>query len=407
MKKDKKVKKYKQSILNYRFAQFCLRLVSLFIFKRKIRKNELKGHKGPCVIIANHQCSLDFASLIGANRRPLAITISGSFYYTLSIKGILKRMGAIPKQQFQSSVKDIKLMKTVVDEGNQLVIYPAGLMSEDGCSTPIPATTYKFLKWLNVDVYVAKVTGTYFTMPKWAKGVRPGRTYLDIYKLFDKEELNNISMPELIERTNAELMFDAYCEQEDLLIKYKNNHVIEGLENVLYQCPHCKSEFVVSVKDKSTIYCKNCGFEETADKYGFLHNNKNLGNEIRHPSDWSKFIYNDLKEKIVKNEISELSSLTKFSMIDYEKRKFFVVGNGKVTLNKDGFLLVGKVNGENFDLKVSIANVASMPFKPGKYFEVQHGDDIYRCVLDDGKLVTKFVNMLEIFYELSLTEPQK
>ena len=45
MKKEKKIKKYKQSILNYRFAQACLRLISFFIFKRKIRRNELKKHK--------------------------------------------------------------------------------------------------------------------------------------------------------------------------------------------------------------------------------------------------------------------------------------------------------------------------------------------------------------------------
>ena len=402
MKKEKKIKKYKQSILNYRFAQACLRLISFFIFKRKIRRNELKKHKGPCVIIANHQCALDFASLIGANRRPLAITISGSFYYTLSIKGVLTKMGAIPKQQFQTSVKDIKLMKTVVDEGNQLVIYPSGLMSEDGCSTPIPATTYKFLKFLGVDVYVAKVTGTYFTMPKWAKNKRPGRTYLDIYKLFDKDELKSVEFNELKKKVDDAILFDAYKEQEELLIKYKNNDDIQGLENVLYQCPHCKSEFSIKVKDKSLIYCENCGFEQKADKFGFLHNYKKIGEEIRHPSDWSQIIYSNLKEEIVNDENYSLSSKTKFSMIDYDKRKFFEVGEGEVLLNREGFFLKGRLKNQPFDLKVPITNVASMPCKPGKYFEIQHGDDIYRCSLEDGQVCMKFTNVLEIFYQLSL-----
>ena len=47
-----------------------------------------------------------------------------------------------------------------------------------------------------------------------------------------------------------------------------------------------------------------------------------------------------------------------------------------------------------------IAGIPTLPFKPGKYLEVQHGSDIYRCVLSDGRLVMKFINMLKIFHEL-------
>ena len=39
------------------------------------------------------------------------------------------------------------------------------------------------------------------------------------------------------------------------------------------------------------------------------------------------------------------------------------------------------------------------PFSPGKHFEIQDGQMIYRCVLEDGKMVMKFINMLKIFYE--------
>ena len=78
-------------------------------------------------------------------------------------------MGVIPKQQFQTTVTDMKNMKAVVEAGQPLVIYPAGLMCEDGLSTPVPKATYKFLKWMNVDVYMARTEGSYFVMPKWSK----------------------------------------------------------------------------------------------------------------------------------------------------------------------------------------------------------------------------------------------
>ena len=31
---------------------------------------------------------------------------------------------------------------------------------------------------------------------------------------------------------------------------------------------------------------------------------------------------------------------------------------------------------------------------------IQNGKDIYRCVLEDGRLAMKFINMVKIYYEL-------
>ena len=73
------------------------------------------------------------------------------------------------------------MMKAVVEEKGILVIYPAGLMCEDGLSTPIPNATFRFLQWMHADVYMAKTYGTYFCTPKWSKKRRRGRTYLDVY----------------------------------------------------------------------------------------------------------------------------------------------------------------------------------------------------------------------------------
>lgn len=319
----------------------------------------------------------------------------------------MDRLGLIPKQQFQTTAKDMKKMKSVIDSGNSLVIYPAGLMCEDGLSTPIPSATYKFLKWLNVDVYVARTYGTYFAMPKWSKGFRPGKTYMDIYKLFSKEELENLDLDLVKSKTEDALLFDAYKEQEKYLVKYKNNYNIEGLKNVLYVCPHCKKEFSIDVKNENNIYCKECGFEQVSDEYGFLHNEKGVGQEIRYVSTWSKFIYNNLKSKILKGEIDNLSSKTEIFMIDYNKHKFVSVGNGIVSLSEKGFSLEGEINGERADMNISIKNFASLPFSPGKYFEIQQGENIYRCALDDGKLVMKFINMIKIFYELNSETSKK
>ena len=150
----------------YRIAQAVSWLASTLVFRLKVIRNDIKEKEGPFLVIANHQCALDYVNLIGATKRPMSFVLSKSFYYSLPITFILKGLGVIPKQQFQTSVADMKNMKAVVDAGEPLVIYPAGLMCEDGLSTPIPKATYKFLKWMNVDVYMARTEGSYFVMPK-------------------------------------------------------------------------------------------------------------------------------------------------------------------------------------------------------------------------------------------------
>ena len=409
MKKEdnkKKTKKSKQNIFLYRIVQFLAWFVAVFAFKRKFIRNEIKGKKGPFVIIANHEAALDFVNLIGATRTPLSFVISNSFYNTLPFKRVVSRLGMIPKQQFQTSLRDLGAMRSTIRDGRILVIYPAGLMCEDGQSTPIPAATYEFLKWLNTDVYVAKTIGTYFSMPKWAKGIRVGRTFIDIYKLFDRDVLCDMPLDEVKEKTSEALDFDAYLEQEKLKIKYRKNDNIEGLENVLYVCPNCMGEFTMRTKKKKTIYCVQCGFEETSDKYAFLHNKKGVGEEVRHVSVWSRMIYNSLKEKVEAGKIKKISTMARVQTIDPKKHKYRDSGKAKITLTPDTLSLRGIINGEEIDLSMPTASFPSLPFKPGRNFEIQHGDISYRCFPQKPLVVMKWVNLVKIFYEIKTREKE-
>ena len=392
----------KPNLICYRLAQVVCWFVATFVFHRKILRNEIRGKRGPYVVIANHQAALDFVNLIGATSQPVNYVISNSFYNTLPIRGFLEKLGMIPKQQFQTTVSDLKRMKNVVDHGGRLVIYPAGLMCEDGLSTPIPTATYKFIKWMGVDIYIARSSGTYFVMPKWSKGLRAGRTYMDIYKLFSGEELRNLDLKEIKRRTDKALLFDAYREQENNPVKYLGGNNLKGLEYVLYQCPHCQKEFSMEVRGGNTLHCAACGYEQQSDEYAFLHN-VGVGPEIRYVSDWSRLIYEKLKEKILSGGLTALRCDTKICMIDYARKKFVEVGQGTLELTREQFVIDGRIRGEKTALAVPVAGVPSLPFSPGKYLEVQHGNDIYRCVLEDGKLVMKFINMVKIFYELNKT----
>ena len=402
MSEKKQKKKRKQSKFLYKLTAFLSGVVARHIFKRKFLRNEIKGKEGPFVVLATHEAALDFTTLIGATRTPMTFVISESFYSTMPkiVRAVMTRIGVIPKQQFQTSITDIKRMRETIEDGRILVIYPAGLMCEDGLSTPIPEATYKFIQWIGADVYVAKTIGTYFVAPKWSKKKRPGRTYLDIYRLLSKEELSDMPLEEVREKAESALLFDAYREQEKLLIKYKNGDNIEGIENVLYMCPHCNTEFSTRVRNKNVIYCTECGYELLSDEYGFLHKDDGMDGIKRYVSDWSTAIYDNLKVRAEADPDMMLSAKTKFHLIDKEKNKYCEVGDGEITLTRDAFLIKGVISGEEVELSASTANFISLPFTPGKHLEIQRGKTSYRCVLEDGRLVMKFVNLVKIFYEL-------
>lgn len=405
--KHKNEKRKQFNMFYYRIVRLIAAGFSLFAFQRKIVRNELKHHKGPCVVIANHEASLDFVNLIGTTRRPMHFVISRAFYNTLPCKWFSSKVGLIPKQQFQTTLKNIREMKNVILDGGILVIYPAGLMCEDGRSTPIPSATYSFLQWLGTDVFVAKTSGTYFSMPKWASGIRRGRTYLDVYKLYSKEEVAEVSLCDLREKVDAALSFDAYRDQEQLLVKYKTGSNIDGLENVLYMCPHCLTEFSMRVRAHNSIYCEECGFEEVSDEYAFLHRKGKRGKEYRYVSKWSRLIYDNLQKRIHAGLEEGMSLPCSVSVFNPERRKLEPVGQATVSLSLHHFHIQGTLSGEQTDLTIPTANFASLPFKPGKYFEIQHGDVSYRCFPEEGMTVMKFVNMVKIYYEINSAAHEK
>ncbi len=407
MEKKKKKKRIKliPSRLMYTLARIGSGAVARFLYKRKFMRNEIKNIKGPAVILANHESALDFVNLINASKAKMNFVVSSSFYNTLPVRGAMRGAGVIPKNQFQTNLHDIGRMREVIHNNGILVMYPAGLMCEDGISTPIPEPTYRFVQWLATDVYIARSYGTYFCKPKWARRTRPGRTYIDIYKLCSKEELASMSVEEFRKMCEEALLFDAYREQEELLVKYKGGDNLEGLENILYVCPHCRSEHKI-VTHGNTIRCTECGYEEYSDEYGFLHKRSECGAEMRYVSDWNGFAVTVMSEKINTGAFAGLYSKAKIYTIDYKKKKYTESGEGELEL-KDGMLhLRGVVKGEEVDISTPASRFPSLPFKPGVNIDFQHGDEIYRLELEDGRLCMEFVNAVKYYYQASIPEEQ-
>lgn len=399
MKKNNELKK--PNFFVYLLFRIIAKLLAVFKFNLKITKNEIKKIKGPYVVLANHESAIDFINLACTTRKRITFVVSNSFYQSLKINPLLKRCNVIPKQQFQTSIVDMKKMKKAIELKQPLVIYPAGLMTDNGITTPIPKSTGKFIKWLNVDVYVAYTKGSYLTNPKWGKGLRKGKIELSITKLLNKKQLNDYS-PEAMQSLICEkLHYDAYQNQEKAMVKYKNGNNIQGLENVLYWCPKCDSFYTNKVIGIDTIKCEKCGNEVYADKYGFLYPRTENDKCFKHPSDWYQEIYNQLYTEISNTENYILETSATLKMLDYKKHQFKEVGKVDIKLDKHQFTIIRKDDNNQKIINVPIKTVPILPFKPGVYFEVQDGSIIYRCCLDKKIEVSKWVNAVRVFYNLN------
>ncbi|MBO5889570.1 MAG: 1-acyl-sn-glycerol-3-phosphate acyltransferase [Clostridia bacterium] len=397
--KNKRKKYRKPNAIIYAIFLFACKILSVIKFNLKIKENELKNKKGGFIVLANHESALDFVNIARALNRRTHFVISNAFYKTFPLGKVVEKLGLIPKNQFQTVPSDLIKMKTVIENEMPLVIFPAGLMPENGICTPIPKATGKALKWLNVDVYVAKSNGSYLTNPKWSKKWRKGITNLSITKLVSKEELTTATSEELQERLESALAFDAYKINDELKVAFKNGDNVVGLENVLYKCPKCNSKYSIVSKNLNTLSCTKCNYEVYSDKYGILHG-KNEDAIFKYPSDWSLYIEKQIEEEILKNPEYKLESVCEVYMIDEKKHKFKNSGTATIKLTKDGFNINGIVNGESLQKQLSIKNFPSLPLKPGKNFDVQEDKIIYRISPLDPKTCTEWVSAVEVLYKL-------
>ena len=111
-------------------------------------------------------------------------------------------------------------------------------------------------------------------------------------------------------------------------------------------------------------------------------------------------IYRDMKKRLEADNTIQLDAEVLFRVVDNEKHKMVDAGSGTITLKRGSITLKGTIRGEETLLEIPIVGIPALPFSPGKHLEVQHGEDIYRCVFKDGKPVMKFINMIKSLYEI-------
>lgn len=400
MKKKKKKSYREPNRFVFGIARAISKFLCRFVFNVEIGQNDLEGKSGRCVIIANHESVIDVLPAYTVVPNKTHFVVSKAMMQSMPIAPLMEMCGAIGKNQFQTSALDMRRMKSVLDHDEPLMIYPAGLMTESGASTPIPVATAKALKWFKADVYVTRVSGTYLTNPKWAKVKRRGKITIDLYKLASKEDLAAMTDEAVASLIEEHLSFDAYRENEEKHTYFKNGDNVEGLEYVLYKCPVCESEFTIDVHGKNKLSCEACGYTVKSDNYGMLSLVGGGEPMFKYPSDWHAYIEESVYEFVKEHPGFFYETHAEIRTINEKKHKYETIGYGDITFDFNKFVMNGTYRGEPFTEEIPTSAFPILPFRPGAYFEIQHGDNIYRIIPDDPSIVMKWIFTLKATFRL-------
>lgn len=296
----------------------------------KIKKNE------PCLILMNHSSFIDLkiASKIFFPK-PYGIVCTSDGFVGKNI--LMRLLGCIPTQKF---VRDVSLIWDIDYLLNKkkvsVLMYPEASYSFDGTATPLPRKMGVLLKKLNVPVVTVITQGAFARDPLYnCLQKRKVKVRADVTCLATKEELKEMSVAQLDAKLNEAFSFDNFRYQQENKISIKEDFRADGLNRILYKCPHCLAEGQ-TVGEGITLTCKNCGKVYTLEEFGFLQAEDAAFNHI---PDWYNWEREEVKKEL-EDGTYRLERQVEIGVLKNTKA-LYMVGEGKLTHDENGFKLIG------------------------------------------------------------------
>ena len=304
---------------------------------RKIGMQKL-GKGEPCLYLMNHSSFIDLkiASSI-LYPRPFNIVCTSDGF--VGKNWLMRQLGCIPTKKFIADLASVRDMIYAVRKLNSSVLmYPEAGYSFDGTATVLPETLGPFLKMLGVPVVMIRTYGAFSRDPLYNNlHLRKVKVSAEMEYLLSPEQIKEKSAQELNEILQEQFSFDHFSWQKKNEVCIKESFRAEGLERVLYQCPHCMAEGTMH-GEGITITCGQCGVQYTLDEYGKL-SAVNPETKFTHIPDWFAWERECVKKEISDGAYQMQAPVDIYMLVD--TTRLYRVGEGKLCHNSRGFLLEG------------------------------------------------------------------
>lgn len=333
--KDSTKKKQKHWVKKRHAAVFAFLRFAMapFLWLRyHYRAEKAPIRKGPCIVLSNHQATMDPFFISKAFPFQLYFYASDDLF-NLKISPLIRYLAApIPKSKSVADLKAVMISLRVLREGGAIGITPEGNRTLSGRLWEMGDSVAKLVKTAKVPLVLFNLCGGYGTDPRWGVKIRRGTKFVGrVRRILTPEEYAGMSDEELFGIIKNELDVDDTLSGE----RYKSRRRAEYIERALYMCPVCGS--IGTIHSHGTGFC--CTSCKTEAEYTEdLKISPPVGGYSR-IYEWYEWERQEIVRRILGGEkISDGDILFRESV--KLQKKFKLPGN-TVTLDKDSLMISG------------------------------------------------------------------
>lgn len=375
-------------------------------FNRKVDMKKYKNKQ--FILVGNHASRADyiFATLAVGSNIPLNFVVGHNEFYRSHLKLIFNIANAIPKKNFVADMTTIRGVSSVIKQGGNICIFPEGMSSISGAQQPVAIGSGKFIKHYKLPVLMIKIKGGYLTNTKFCLDERPGKCEVELSELLSEEQVNTLSAEQITTLLDAELYHDDYEWNKQEQVEYDCAGKPEyHIEQIMYKCPICGAEFNM-VGENGKIICKTCNFEAHIDqKYNITAPKGSFIPET--PSKWMEW-----ERRIVRKEVSSenfclkehvlLGGLPDYKYLD-KTQTSTPIGEGMLTLNREGLRFEGKKDGSPFSLFIESKNLPSfgMCTDASLFYTFAQNGEYYEFTPTETKTAIKWLLCAEEIHRIN------
>ena len=335
MDKDSTKKKQKHWVKKRHAAVFAFLRFAMapFLWLRyHYRAEKAPIRKGPCIVLSNHQATMDPFFISKAFPFQLYFYASDDLF-NLKVSPLIRYLAApIPKSKSVADLKAVMISLRVLREGGAIGITPEGNRTLSGRLWEMGDSVAKLVKTAKVPLVLFNLCGGYGTDPRWGVKIRRGTKFVGrVRRILTPEEYAGMSDEELFGIIKNELDVDDTLSGE----RYKSRRRAEYIERALYMCPVCGS--IGTIHSHGTGFC--CTSCKTEAEYTEdLKISPPVGGYSR-IYEWYEWERQEIVRRILGGEkISDGDILFRESVKLQKKIK--LPGN-TVTLDKDSLMISG------------------------------------------------------------------
>lgn len=393
--------------------QILIRVLSFFELlplKLTVRKHGMEkiGKKEPCLILMNHSsfADLQIASHIFFPKRYGIVTTTDGFVGPV-MRLLMPLLGCIPTQKFVSDMGLIRDMQYMLKEKKTSVLmFPEAGYSFDGTATVLPRKMGILLKKLDVPVVTVITRGAYFRQPLY-NDLQKRKTpiVVDVTCMVTREDLKQLSVAELDARLEEAFSFDNFRWQQENNVVIDAPFRADGLNRILYKCPHCSTEGEMEGKGIH-LTCRKCGVQYELTETGFLKAENGVFNHVPYWYNWERQeVRKELERGTYRLDVEvDIAMLVNYSAL-------YMVGEGRLVHTEEGFRLTGcdgKLDYSQGPLASHSLNGDYFWYEIGDMIGIGNRDVLYYCFPKNcGDVVAKTRLATEELYKMKKTRKPK